>query len=85
MILEHCGGKISEEELVEALGDPTEVNVERFLNVLDSKDWARRAKHYLPYVETKELDDELIDRQLVLLLDGGKQQLLKQEPSLNKE
>ena len=85
MILEHYGAKISQEELMKSPGGPREVNVEEWLNVLDSKDWVRRANHHLPYVEIKELDEELIDRQLALLLDGGKQQLLKQEPSLNKE
>ena len=58
---------------MEALGGPTEVNMEEFLNVLDSEDWVRRANHNLLHVETKEHDDELIDRQSFLLLDGGKQ------------
>ena len=73
MILEYCGGKISPEELVGSLGSLREFNAEELLNVLDSEDWVRRANHNLLHVETKEHDDELIDRQSFLLLDGGKQ------------
>ena len=85
MIIDHAGGEISQQKLIEALGGSSEVNAEELLIVLDKKDWARKAIHHLPYVENKELDGGLIDGQLVILLEGGKQQLVKEELLLNKE
>ena len=85
LVLDHEDGKISLEKLVDTLGGSKEVIAEELLTALDKKDWARRADHHLPYVEKQELNAKQIDSNLIILLDGGKQQIRNQSPSIKKE
>tara|TARA_Y100000589_G_C27179305_1_gene640086 strand:- start:365 stop:883 length:519 start_codon:yes stop_codon:yes gene_type:complete len=85
LVMGHAGGEINLQELIEALGGSKEVSAEELLLALDKKDWARRACHHLPYVESQELSGNEINSNLIILLDRGRQQLSEHELSAKKE